>query len=315
MSRYIVKRLLISSVVLVLVTMFTFTIVQLAPGGPEILLDETLTEADRQQIRASLGLDEPIPVQYGKWFLNLIRGDMGTSFSERSPVSQMLAQRLPNTLLLTVSSLIMAVLIGVPLGIYSAYRPNSPLDYGLSFFSMVGLSVPSFWFGIILIITFAVNLGVLPSAGMYTTGAGRTLPDLLQHMVMPAFVSMLSPLAQIVRYTRSSVFEVLNLDYIRTARAKGMTERRTLFCHALKNSLIPVITTVGLMIPHLVGGSVIVEKIFAWPGMGRLIADAAFKRDYPVVMGATFLVAVIVVGANLFIDIIYGFLNPKIRLE
>ena len=134
-------------------------------------------------------------------------------------------------------------------------------------------------------------------------------------MVMPAFVSMLSPLAQIVRYTRSSVFEVLNLDYIRTARAKGMTERRTLFCHALKNSLIPVITTVGLMIPHLVGGSVIVEKIFAWPGMGRLIADAAFKRDYPVVMGATFLVAVIVVGANLFIDIIYGFLNPKIRLE
>ena len=313
--RYVAKRLLISSIVLILVTIFTFTIVQLAPGGPEILMDETLSESDREALRESLGLNEPIPVQYIRWFMNLIQGNMGVSFSEKTAVSDMLIQRIPNTLLLSVTALILASLVGIPLGIYSAYRPNSPLDYGLSFISMVGLSVPAFWFAIVLIIAFSVNLGILPSSGMYSVGMERTLPDLMKHMLMPAFVSMLSPLAQIVRYTRSSVLEVLNLDYIRTAKAKGMTERRVLFFHALKNSLIPVITAIGLMLPHLVGGSVIVEKIFAWPGMGRLIADAAFKRDYPVVMGATFIVALIVIGVNLLIDIIYGFLNPKIRLE
>ena len=315
MARYIAKRLLISCIVLVLVTMFTFTIAQFALGGPEILMDESLSESDREAIRAELGLDQPVPVQYVKWFTNLMRGSLGTSFSEKTPVSEMLAQRIPNTLLLTVSSLILATLIGIPLGIYSADRPNSPLDYGLSFISMIGLSIPTFWFGIMLILVFSVNLGILPSAGMYSTGMDRSLPDLLRHMIMPAFVSMLSPLAQIVRYTRSSVLEVLNLDYIRTARAKGTTEKRVLFAHALKNSLIPVVTAIGLMLPHLVGGSVIIEKIFAWPGMGRLIADAAYKRDYPVVMGATFVVALMVIGINLLIDIIYGFLNPKIRLE
>lgn len=315
MLSYIVKRLIISSVVLVLITILTFIIVQLAPGGPEILLDESLTAADRDQIRQNLGLDQPILIQYTKWFSNMMRGDMGMSFSDKIPVSRMIRQSLPNTLLLTVTALLIAIIIGVPLGTYTAYHPNTVSDYILSFSSMVGLSIPSFWFGIILIIIFAVNMRVLPSAGMYTIGEDRTFPDLLVHMIMPAFVSAVSPLAQIVRYTRSSVLEVLNQDYIRTARAKGLTEARTLLVHALKNAIIPIITTIGLMLPHLVGGSVIIEKIFAWPGMGRLIADAAFKRDYPVVMSATFLVASIVVASNLTIDIIYGFLNPKIRLE
>ena len=315
MARYIIRRLLISCVVLILITMFTFIIIQLAPGGPEILLDESLTEADRQALRMQLGLDKPILVQYAKWITNMIKGDMGISFSEKTHVSEMLSRRIPNTLILTLSSLALAIALGVPLGIYSASRPNSFLDYVFSFFSMVGLSIPSFWFSVLLIIVFSVTFRLLPSAGMYTVGGDRSFQDLLRHMLMPMFVSMLSPLAQIVRYTRSSMLEVLNLDYIRTARAKGMPERRTMFVHALKNSLIPVITAVGLMLPSMVGGSVIIEKIFAWPGMGRLIADAAFKRDYPVVMGATFVVALMVLLANLVIDIIYGLLNPKIRLE
>ena len=305
MLQYIFKRLGASCIVLLLITIITFFIIQLAPGGPEILMDENLSESDKLQIRQNLGLDKPVSVQYA----------LGTSFSEKEPVIDILKHRLPNTLLLSVSALVFAILIGIPLGIYSAYRPNTSLDYALSFLSMVGISIPSFWIGIMLIILLSVNLRVLPSAGMYNLGADKTLIDLVRHMIIPVFVSALSPLAQIVRYTRSSMLEVLNLDYIRTARAKGLKENKVLFIHALKNSLIPIITVIGLTIPYLVAGTVIVEKIFAWPGMGRLMADSAFKRDYPVVMGVTLLVSVIVVTANLVIDIIYGYLNPKIRLE
>lgn len=315
MLKYVIKRLGASCIVLLLITIITFTIIQMAPGGPEILLDEQLSEGDRQQIRQNLGLDKPIYVQYVLWLKSSLKGDLGVSFSEREPVLNIMKHRLPNTLLLTTSALMFAILVGIPLGIYSAYKPNSLLDYILSFFSMIGLSIPSFWFGIMLIILLSVDLNILPSAGMYSLGADKTFYDLLSHMIIPVFVSSLSPLAQIVRYTRSSVLEVLNLDYIRTARAKGLTENKVLFIHALRNSFIPVVTVIGLMIPYLVGGSVIIEKIFAWPGMGRLIADAAFKRDYPVVMGSTLLVATIVIGANLMIDILYGYLNPKIRLE
>lgn len=315
MLRYIAKRLLISCMVLFIVTIFTFVIIQIAPGGPEILMDEQYNDEDRAEIRESLGLDQPLYIQYVKWFKNLIKGDFGTSFSENVPVSEMLARRIPNTLYLMGAALFFAVIIGVPLGIYSACKPNSAGDYMLSVGSMVGLSIPSFWFGIILIIVFSIELKILPSSGMYTVGAERTFGDLAKHMVMPVLVSMLSPIATIVRYTRSSTLEVLNLDYIRTARAKGLTENRTLFGHALKNAMIPVVTAIGLMIPRLISGSVIVEKIFSWPGMGRLISDAAFKRDYPVVMGATFVVATMVIAVNLLTDIFYGFLNPKIRLE
>ena len=315
MFRYIAKRLIVSCIVLILVTVFTFVIVQTAPGGPEILMDVDLNDEDRAEISASLGIDQPLHIQYVKWLGNLVRGDFGTSFSQKVPVSDLLAEKIPNTLYLTVAALILAIIIGVPLGIYSALKPNSLGDYLLSTGSMIGLSIPAFWFSIILVIIFSINLRVLPSAGMYTIGAEKSFGDLLKHMMLPAFVSMLSPQATIMRYTRSSTLEVLNNDYIRTARAKGLSERRILYGHALKNALIPVVTAIGLMIPSLISGSIIVEKIFAWPGMGRLISDSAFNRDYPVVMGATFIVAVMVIVANLITDVIYAFLNPRIRLE
>lgn len=315
MLKYTIRRLGSSAVVMVLITMITFAIIQLAPGGPAILLDEQLTEEDRQQIRANLGLDKPIPVQYLYWAKSLATGDLGISYLEREPVSDLLARRLPNTVMLAGVSLAMAILIGIPVGILSASRTYSVWDYTVTFFSMVGISIPNFWFGILMIILFSVTLGWLPSAGMYTLGGDKGLGDLIQHMLMPALVLAFSPLATVARYTRSSMLGVIKLDYIRTAKAKGLSERKVLFKHALKNALIPVVTVVGLLLPQLVGGSVIIEKIFAWPGMGRLAADAAFRRDYPVIMGVTIIVAMMVVLVNLITDLMYAYLNPKIRWE
>lgn len=315
MLRYTVRRLGASALVMILITMITFAIVQLAPGGPAIMLDEQLSQEDRDEIRANLGLDKPLPVQYYRWAKSLLTGDLGNSYMEREPVSHLLAQRLPNTAILAGAALLLAVAVGIPVGILSAARTYSWWDYGFTFLSVLGISIPTFWFGILLIILCSVNLGLLPSAGMYTLGAGKQLGDLLLHMAMPTLVLALSPLAEIARYTRSSMLNVIKLDYIRTARAKGVVEYRVLFRHTLKNALIPVVTVIGLLLPHLVGGSVIIEKIFAWPGMGRLAADAAFKRDYPVVMGITVLIALVVVAGNLITDLLYGYLNPRIRWE
>lgn len=315
MLKYTIKRLGSSAIVMILITMITFTIIQLAPGGPAILLDEQLTEEDRQQIRANLGLDKPIAVQYALWAKALATGDLGNSYLEREPVMNLLSRRLPNTAMLAGAALALAIVIGIPVGILSASRTYSVWDYTVTFFSMVGISIPNFWFGLLMIILFSVTLGWFPSAGMYTLGGDKGLVDLLHHMIMPALVLAFSPLATVARYTRSSMLGVIKLDYIRTAKAKGLSERKVLFKHALKNALIPVVTVVGLLLPQLVGGSVIIEKIFAWPGMGRLAADAAFRRDYPVIMGVTIVVAVAVVLVNLLTDLLYAYLNPKIRWE
>lgn len=300
---------------MVLITIITFVIIQLAPGGPEILLDEQLSEADRAQIRANLGLDKPVFVQYLYWFESLLTGDLGVSYMEREPVKTLIGRVFPNTALLSGAALLVAVLIGIPSGILAATRPNTMLDYTSTFFSVAGISVPSFWFGIVLMIIFSVQLGWLPSAGMYSLGGDRTVGDLLLHMIMPTFVLALSPLAEISRYTRSAVLGAIEQDYVRTARAKGLSERIIVYKHVLKNALIPVVTVVGLLFPHLAGGTVIIEKIFAWPGMGRLAADAAFRRDYPVIMGITVVISLVVVVANLLTDLLYGLLNPRIRWE
>jgi peptide/nickel transport system permease protein len=293
--------------------MITFAIIQLAPGGPAILLDDRLTQDDRDQIRRNLGLDRPIPVQYFLWSRALIQGDLGNSYLQREPVMTVITRRFPNTVLLAGVSLALAIIVGIPLGILAATRANSLSDYVSTLFSVVGISVPPFWLGILMIILFSVNLGLLPSAGMYTLGGARTPLDLAAHLVMPALVMALAPLATVVRYTRSSMLGVIRLEYVRTARAKGLSNRVVLYRHALRNALVPIVTVIGLQLPQFLGGSVIVERIFAWPGMGRLAADAAFGRDYPVVMGVTVVVTLIVVAANLLTDLLYGFLNPRIR--
>lgn len=315
MVAYLIRRLGTSFLVMLLITLITFAIIQIAPGGPALLLDEQLSEADREQIRANLGLDKPVPIQYAHWFRAFVTGDLGISYLEREPVSALVGRVLPNTAVLAGVSLLVAVAFGIPSGVMAASRPNTVLDYVSTFFSVVGISIPTFWFGILLMIVFSVTLGWLPSAGMYTLGGGRTLGDLLLHMIMPALVLALSPLAEITRYTRAAVLGVVKLDYVRTARAKGLNERVVLYKHVLKNALVPVVTIIGLLLPHLAGGTVIIEKIFAWPGMGRLAADAAFRRDYPVIMGITVVISLVVVLANLATDLIYALLNPRIRWE
>ena len=313
MVAYSFRRLGSSLLTMIFTTMITFAIIQLAPGGPAILLDDRLTQDDRDQIRRNLGLDQPIPVQYFLWSSALVQGDLGTSYLQREPVTTLIAQRFPNTVLLAGVSLALAIIAGIPLGILAATRANSLPDYVSTLFSVLGISVPPFWLGILMIILFSVSLGLLPSAGMYTLGRDRTLLDLVGHLAMPAFVMALAPLATVVRYTRSSMLGVIRLEYIRTARAKGLSDRVVLYRHALRNALVPIVTVIGLQLPQFLGGSVIVERIFAWPGMGRLAADAAFGRDYPVVMGVTVVVTLIVVVANLLTDLLYGFLNPRIR--
>jgi peptide/nickel transport system permease protein len=279
-----------------------------------VLFAGDLPPSERQHIIRNLGLDQPLHVQFAKWFGAVIRGDFGRSFNQQRAVLDLLLERLPASLLLASVSLVLAVVVGVPLGVAAARRPNSWLDYSATGVSVLGVSIPSFWLGIILILLFSVRWRVLPSAGMYTVGAPASLTDLLRHLIMPAFVLSLVYLAQIASYTRTSLLDVLAREYVRTARAKGLGEAGVMIRHALRNGLIPIVTVVGLLIPRLVGGAAITETIFSWPGMGRLAVEAAFKRDYPVVMGITVVFALAVIASSLLVDIVYGLIDPRVKV-
>lgn len=314
MGTYLARRLTQSLLVLVLISVATFAIIHLSPGGPEVLLAGDLSPADREYIIRNLGLDQPLHVQLARWFGAVLRGDFGRSFNQQRPVMDVIRERLPATVLLAATSLILAIALGVPLGVVAARRPNSWVDYSATGISVLGVSVPSFWLGILLILLFSVRWRLLPSAGMATIGAEFSLADLFKHLLMPTVVLSLVYLAQIASYTRASMLDVMQRDYVRTARAKGVRERIVLFHHALRNGLIPVVTVVGLLIPRLVGGAAITETIFSWPGMGRLAVEAAFKRDYPLVMGITVVFALAVIASNLLVDVIYGLVDPRIKV-
>jgi peptide/nickel transport system permease protein len=315
MGTYLARRLAQSLLVLVLISVATFAIIHLSPGGPEVLLTGDLSPADREYIIRNLGLDQPLHVQFARWFGAALRGDFGRSFNQQRPVRDVIRERLPATVLLAAASLVLAIALGVPLGVAAARRPNSWVDYSATGLSVFGVSVPSFWLGILLILLFSLRWRLLPSSGMATLGVEFSLVDLFRHMVMPTVVLSLVYLAQIASYTRASMLDVMQRDYVRTARAKGVRERIVLFHHALRNGLIPVITVVGLLIPRLVGGAAITETIFSWPGMGRLAVEAAFKRDYPLVMGTTVVFALAVIASNLLVDVIYGLVDPRIKVS
>ncbi len=301
-------------VVLVLISVATFIIVHLSPGGPDVLFTGDLRPADRQYVIHNLGLDQPLHVQLIRWFGAVLRGDFGRSFNQQRPVLDLILERLPATLLLASVSLGLAIMIGVPMGIAAARRPNSWVDYSATGLSVFGVSVPSFWLGIILILLFSVRWRLLPSSGMATVGTGFSVPDLLRHLAMPTAVLSLVYLAQVASYTRTSMLDVMRKDFVRTARAKGLREGVVLARHVLRNGLIPVITVVGLLIPRLVGGAAITETIFSWPGMGRLAIEAAFKRDYPLVMGITVVFALAVIASNLLVDVAYGLVDPRVKV-
>jgi len=312
---YVLRRIVQGVAVLFVVSAAIFVIVHAAPGGPALLNQPDMDPNVAKEMRQALGLDDPLPVQYARWLRNALAGHFGKSYQHSVATADLLAARIPNTLLLSGTALVLAVALAVPLGTISAVYRYSWLDYVATFVAFVGVSIPVFWLGILLIIVFSVTLGWLPSAGMVTIGTTFSLRDLLAHLVMPAVVLATFPLAQLTRYVRASMVDALAQDYIRTARAKGLPELTLLGRHALRNALIPMLTVLGVLTPRLLGGAVITETIFAWPGLGRLAVDAAVTRDYPVIMGVTLLVSAFVVVSNLVTDLLYGVVDPRITLE
>ena len=298
--------------VLFVVSTLTFVMVNLAPGGPAIMMTMEMTPEQQDALRRQLGLDQPMAVRFVKWTASAMRADFGRSFSDRRRVNEVIAERLPNTLLLGGTALALSILIGVPAGIISATRRYSVTDHTVTFASFIGVSIPVFWLAIILILVFAVRLDWLPASGMATIGAPYSLTDRLAHLMMPAVVLATATLPNLVRFMRSALIEEIGQDYVRTARAKGLMPRRVLSHHAVRNALIPVVTVLGVLIPRLVGGAVITETIFGWPGMGQLAVASATGRDYPMVMALTVVVAIVVIITNLIVDLAYSWLDPRI---
>jgi len=297
-----------------LVSIATFTVVRLAPGGPGVLVSPDLPASDVARIRQAMGLDEPLHVQYWAWLSRSVRGDFGTSFMSGRPVLEMVVERLPATLLLAGAAFTIALVVGLTAGIGSALRPNSLTDHVLTAASFIGISTPPFWLGIILILIFSVNLRVLPSSGMQTLGAPSSPLDLVLHLLMPASVLGLISTAAIARYTRAAMLGVLRQDYVRTARSKGLRERVILMRHALRNSLIPVATVLGVTLTGLFGGAPVTESVFGWPGLGQLAVQAARFNDYTLIMAITLFISVVVVATNLIIDLLYVYIDPRVDL-
>jgi len=317
--KYIFRRLLQLIPLLIGVSLISFFVMHLAPGDPTALfINPNVDPQELIRIRANWGLDQPVIVQYFYWLGNAFRGNFGVSYTTGLPVMQEIIERLPATLLLMISSYILTLLITIPLGVISAVKKGSWFDNLVTVISFAGMATPTFWFGLMLMLLFSVQLGWLPAVGMYDVGIGNKelgirIFDVVRHMILPLLTMTLLGLAGMTRYQRAAMLEVLNQDYIRTARAKGLPERVVIFKHALRNALIPIVTILGLSLPDLFGGAFIIETIFAWPGMGRLGVMAIFQRNYPLIMGITVFSAVLIVLGNLLADMGYAWVDPRIR--
>ncbi|MCQ4160953.1 ABC transporter permease [Roseomonas sp. GC11] len=315
MGSYFLRRLGQAALLLVVVSMIGFAILHLAPGGPlaQYAMHGNMSQEDLDRIAAQLGLDRPLPVQYADWFLRMLGGNWGTSYRDGQPVLHIIGAHLGATLELMLTATLAAMLLGCWIGILGAIRRYSVFDYLATIGAMVALSVPTFWFGLVAIFVFSVELGWLPAGNRETIGDG-SLPDLLHHLIAPALVLALVETAIWSRFMRSSMLDVVGQDYIRTARAKGLPEWRVLSGHAFRNALLPMITVAGLQLPTLLGGALVTETVFTWPGMGRLFLDSIEYRDYPVVMGILMFSASLVLIGNLLADMLYAVADPRIRL-
>ena len=306
MHRYLIRRLLLTIPVLLGVATLVFSLIHFIPGDPaQAMLGEGAAPEEVAQLRARLGLDRPLLVQYGSFLQGLARGDLGVSLRNDQPVLQQILERMPATAELAFASMAVAVLIAVPLGIIAAVWRDTAIDYGAMTLSLVGISVPNFWLGPLLAIVFAVELGWLPVGGRGT----------LAHLVLPAVTLGAALSAILARMTRASLLEELREPYVLAARAKGVSRARAILHHAFRNSLIPIVTILGLQFGVVLTGAVITETIFAWPGIGRLLIQSISFRDYPTVQGCVLLIAVTYVGVNLLTDLTYGFLDPRIRVD
>lgn len=317
MVSYALRRLLNAIPILIGITIISFAIIHLAPGSPlsAFLEDPTIKTADKQVMIQQAGLDKPIITQYWIWVSGLLQGDFGTSFHKSEPVLSLIREYMPNTLLLTITSFLVSLLIAVPLGILCAMRANSRLDQAVTALSNVGLAIPGFWLALILIMFFGVKLGWLPIGGLQTINAPFSLVDRIEHLIMPVLTIAIAEAAVWTRYIRSSMLEVINQDYMRTAKAKGLLTGRILGLHGLRNALIPLATLFGLAIPGFFAGSVILESIFSIPGVGRLLIEATFQRDYPIITALVTLGAILTVLGNILADLLIGLLDPRVSLS
>jgi peptide/nickel transport system permease protein len=314
-SAYLLRRLGQSLVLLWIVSVIGFAVVHLAPGGPlaQFTLTPGMTQADLARIAHQMGLDRPLPLQYWEWVRRMLSGDWGRSYRDNQPVLSVIGGHLPATFELMISSTLIAVLLGTWVGVLGALRRYSLFDYLATVGAMVALSIPTFWFGLVVIYAFSVELAWLPAGGMYTIGNG-SFGDYVHHLIAPALVLALVTVAIWSRYMRSSMLEVVGQDYVRTAVAKGLPRRVVVIRHALRNALLPMITLAGLQLPTLLGGALVTETVFTWPGMGRLFLDSIGYRDYPVVMGLLMFTALLVLLGNLGADLLYAAYDPRIRL-
>lgn len=311
-AAFLTRRVASGALVVLFVSALTFFFVNLAPGGPASVMRFDVAAEQRDALIRAMGLDRPVLARYADWLSSAVRGDLGVSLLTNEPVATRIGDRLPNTLLLAGAALVLSIVVGIPIGLVQAVRRNTWLDHLLTLLSALGLSVPVFWLGIVSILLFAVTWHVLPSAGIGTVG-NESAGDRILHLVLPASVLASTILPTVVRFTRSSMVEVLVQDYLRTAAAKGLTPTAVVVGHGLRNALIPVTSAVGALAPRLLGGTVVTEAVFSWPGMGRLALEAAQGRDYPLVVGVAVVVAVIAVGSSLAADVLVARLDPRIR--
>jgi peptide/nickel transport system permease protein len=318
MTTYILRRVLQAIPILFLLSVFLFGVVRLMPGGPlaQAERNPNVTPEQLAALRVRLGLDQPLPVQYVKWVQAFVlEGDWGYSIKFRRPVAEMIWERVPATLILFGTGFIVMLLFAIPIGVYSSIRPYSLFDNIITTFSFAGQSVPVYWLGLVLIVVFYLNVQLFPAGGMYTIGREGEILDLLWHLALPIAAMSFSWIAWYSRFLRSSMRDTLNEDFIRTARAKGLSLRTVHFRHALRNALLPLVTLIALDLPTVFGGAVFIETIFAWPGMGRLFWDAAKGRDYPILLAVMMIYAALTLLFNLIADIVYGFLDPRIRYD
>lgn len=323
MLRYLARRLLLLLPVVLGAALIAFALLLLIPGDPAIaLLGQEVSAEELVRFRHLLGLDRPLPVQFGLYVWRIVQGDFGGSITLHTPVLRLIRSTLPATLELAIASLLLSIIAGIPLGLLAARRRGGVFDTGTMVLAQLGVSMPVFWLGVLLILLFAVKLDWLPSFGRgpallaaVASGDAAAVADSLRHLILPAFTLAFFNLALLTRLTRWAVLEVLEEDYVRTARAKGQTERVVMYRHALRNALLPIITIIGLQFGNALGGAVVTETIYGWPGMGRLVVQAIGQRDFPVVQGAVLILALLFSLVNVAVDLAYGLVDPRIRYE
>jgi peptide/nickel transport system permease protein len=314
MTSYLIRRIIGSAAVLLAASLIVFVVLYLLPGDPaRLMLGPLATAADLERLRHELGLDRPVYVQFLDWLSRVLRGDLGTSLSLHRPVADEIADRASATLLLASAALFLAVPVGIALGAVSAARAGSLTDRFVSLVSLVGLSIPSFWLGLMLVVLLTLNVHFFPSTGMFTPGQAGSPRDLLAHLALPAVTLAVAPIAVITRLTRTTMLETLGQEYVLVAHAKGLAERAVVARHVLRNAAVGIATVVGLQMGVLLGGAVFVERVFSWPGLGNMLVSAILNRDIPLVQGGVLLVCGIFVVLNLLTDLSYMYLDPRIR--